>query len=195
MRLPWARFMVRLLQNGSIRSATEKWSTNLRVMWRSMMRSWKQSWEVTVRYSLRTLSVPFKRSRMPLSEIPKTGSWWSRVQQEAVKLPWRFTGSPIFSTMTDRIWSLPIFWSCHQMECFPIIFPISFLNWEKRILRKWALIFLPISSLGIQFLTAKTAMMKLNAESVFRRKLLWHAIWWNWKTGWWILKMWNIRDL
>ena len=22
------------------------------------------------------------------------------------------------------------------MECFPIIFPISFLNWEKRILRK-----------------------------------------------------------
>lgn len=32
---------------------------------------------------------------------------------------------------------------------------------------------LPISSLGIQFLTAKTAMMKLNAESVFRRKLLW----------------------
>lgn len=30
-----------------------------------------------------------------------------------------------------------------------------------------------ISSFGIQFLTAKTAMMKLNAESVFRRKLLW----------------------
>ena len=23
----------------------------------------------------KTLSVPFKRSRMPLSEIPKTGSW------------------------------------------------------------------------------------------------------------------------
>ena len=34
-----------------------------------------ENYEVTVRYSLRTLSVPFKRSRMPLSEIPKTGSW------------------------------------------------------------------------------------------------------------------------